>query len=102
MMGLYEASKLAIKGEDILDEANDFATKSLIASSTSIESCRTSLVKHALENPFHMSLPRFSTKHHLKNLEGIHADTKSLQELAKLDFNIVQLMHQDELKQVSK
>ncbi|RWR97874.1 S-+-linalool synthase [Cinnamomum micranthum f. kanehirae] len=102
MMSLYEASEVAIQGEDILDEANDFAKKSLFASLTSVESSQTSIIRHALENPFHMSLPRFSTKHHLKNLRGNDVNTKSLQELAKLDFNIVQLMHQEELKQVSK
>ncbi|XXG68684.1 hypothetical protein AAC387_Pa06g1715 [Persea americana] len=57
MMSLYEASKLAIEGEDIIGEANDFATKNLIASVKLMEPCLARVVRHSLENPFHMSLP---------------------------------------------
>ena len=57
MMSLYEASKLAIEGEDIIGEANDFATKNLIAFVKLMEPCLARVVRHSLENPFHMSLP---------------------------------------------
>ncbi|RWR93550.1 S-+-linalool synthase [Cinnamomum micranthum f. kanehirae] len=102
MMSLYEASKLAVKGEDIIEEANDFATKNLIASVKFMEPCLARVVRHSLENPFHMSLPRFNTKNHLNNLRETDRNTEAIQELAIFEFNIVQSMHQSELKEVTQ
>ncbi|XXG83149.1 hypothetical protein AAC387_Pa10g0971 [Persea americana] len=101
-MSLYESSKLSTEGEDILDEVNDFASKNLIASMEFIEPDLEREVRHVLEHPFHMSLPRFNIKKHLKDLQGKDRKTDAIQELAILDFIILQSMHQSELKEVTK
>ncbi|KAJ8622295.1 hypothetical protein MRB53_030824 [Persea americana] len=101
LMSLYESSKLST-GEDILDEVNDFASKNLIASMEFIEPDLEREVRHVLEHPFHMSLPRFNIKKHLKDLQGKDGKADAIQELAILDFNILQSMHQSELKEVTK
>lgn len=103
LMSLYESSKLSTEGEDILDEVNDFASKNLIASMEFIEQDLEREVRHVLEHPFHMSLPGFNIKKHLKDLQGKDGKTDApIQELAILDFNILQSMHQSELKEVTK
>ncbi|XP_077242055.1 (3S,6E)-nerolidol synthase 1-like [Tasmannia lanceolata] len=102
MMGLYEASHLRIGGEDILDEAYDFTCKHLKASMTVMDLGMACLVRHTLEHPFHMTLPRFKANYYLKNYHGDNGRTGVLQELAKMDFNIVQSLHQGELKTVLK
>ncbi|XP_077223791.1 (3S,6E)-nerolidol synthase 1-like [Tasmannia lanceolata] len=102
MTGLYEASHLRIDGEDILDEAYDFTCKHLKASMTVMDRGMAGLVRHTLEHPFHMTLPRFKANYCLKNYQGDNGRTRVLQELAKMDFNIVQSLHQGELKAVLK
>ncbi|XP_058072978.1 (3S,6E)-nerolidol synthase 1-like [Magnolia sinica] len=102
MLGLYEASRLGIVGEEILDEACDFTRKQLKASMTSMEPGLAVLAGHALEHPIHMSLPRFNTKNYLNNQLGSNGSTGFLHELAKLDFNSVQSLHQRELREFSK
>ncbi|XP_077243409.1 (3S,6E)-nerolidol synthase 1-like [Tasmannia lanceolata] len=100
MMGLYEALHLRIDGEDILDEAYDFTFKHLKASMTVMEPDLADLVRHTLEHPFHMTLPRFNANYYLKDYQGDNGRTGVLQELAKLDFNIVQSLHQGELRAI--
>nr|AFQ20808.1 S-(+)-linalool synthase [Cinnamomum osmophloeum] len=103
LMSLYESSKLSTEGEDILDEVNDFASKNLIASMEFIEPDLEREVRHVLKHPFHMSLPRFNIKKHLKDLQGKDVKTDApIQELAILDFNILQSLHQSELNEVTK
>ncbi|XP_077243410.1 (3S,6E)-nerolidol synthase 1-like [Tasmannia lanceolata] len=60
------------------------------------------LVRHTLEHPFHMTLPRFNANYYLKDYQGDNGRTGVLQELAKLDFNIVQSLHQGELRAILK
>ncbi|XP_077242145.1 (3S,6E)-nerolidol synthase 1-like [Tasmannia lanceolata] len=102
MMGLYEASHLRIDGEDILDEAYDFTSKHLKASMTVMDPGLAGLVGHTLQHPFHMTLPRFKANYYLKNNQGDNGRTRTLQELAKLDFNTIRSLHQEELRAILK
>lgn len=102
MMSLYEASQLGIEGEDILDEAGDFARKYLNAAMTVVEPDIARVIGDTLEHPYHKSLARFKAKLYLKNLYGTYVWIGLLQELAKIDFNIVQSLHQRELLQITK
>ncbi|KAL4629312.1 hypothetical protein ACB092_05G296900 [Castanea dentata] len=86
LMELYDASEVSINEEDILDEAKDF----------------TRFILNTLEHPYHKSLPRFMAKDLPDNFKGARSWVKHLQELAKMDFKMVQSIHQQELLQIFK
>ncbi|KAG9451846.1 hypothetical protein H6P81_004750 [Aristolochia fimbriata] len=105
MQALYEASFMAIEGEDVLVEARSFA-------GTHLESCMKDQMepglarqaKHCLENPLRRTLPRYNIKFHIEYLAEYLNNNKiqaaiMINDLAKLDFNIVQEMHREELKE---
>ncbi|KAH9321013.1 hypothetical protein KI387_015652, partial [Taxus chinensis] len=85
MLSLYKCSQIAFPGETIMKE-----------------------VEYVLKYGFHRSLPRLETRFYIEHL-GIANDAWSTKttyrfscitfiELAKLDFNVVQTIHQKELQ----
>ncbi|OIT33133.1 PREDICTED: (-)-camphene/tricyclene synthase, chloroplastic-like [Nicotiana attenuata] len=66
------------------------------------ENVTTTLVRHALELPSHWMMLRLETRWYLNVYEKMPNANPLLLELAKLDFNIVQATHQQELKDVSR
>ncbi|KAK1582056.1 hypothetical protein Q3G72_011461 [Acer saccharum] len=113
LMGLFEASQLSIgTGEDhLLDEAEDITTKFLneyyckmmdLDDDDNYYQARV-IVGNTLKYPHHKSLPRFVAKNlFLSNYQGENGWIHVLQELAKIDYNVVQSLHQREIVQVSK
>ncbi|KAI3972951.1 hypothetical protein MKX01_019609 [Papaver californicum] len=97
LLNLYEASFYAYEGEEILKEAQQFASKHLkdyLKEKNDNNSSRSIVldeeVSHSLELPLLWRVPR---------MEDMHP---SLLEFAKLDFNIVQATHREELKYASR
>ncbi|RVW58704.1 (3S,6E)-nerolidol synthase 1, chloroplastic [Vitis vinifera] len=101
LMGLYEASQLSI-GEDILEEAGNFSSLLLNACLQHLDRHQAAVVKNTLEHPHHKSLARFMTKNFLTDFQGTNGWINALQELAKIDFNMVKSVHQKEMLQISK
>ncbi|KAF1001911.1 hypothetical protein AG4045_023791 [Apium graveolens] len=109
MVSLYEASYLSIKKEKIMDEAQDFATKHMKDYINDINSTKDEnlikLVSHALEFPQHWREPRQEARWFIDFYEtSAPAEdyVSSLLYFAKLDYNMVQSIYQDELKNLSK
>ncbi|PON37415.1 Squalene/phytoene synthase [Parasponia andersonii] len=106
MLSLYEASFHLVEGENILEEARNFTTKSLeeyIKRNKSDQNDSLSqLVSHALELPLHWRMLRLETRWFIDVYEKRDDMNPSLLELAKLDFNMVQSTHQEDLKHVSR
>ncbi|KAI3866644.1 hypothetical protein MKW92_027598 [Papaver armeniacum] len=107
ILSLYEASFFAFEGEDILDEAQQFAATHLneFIRTTNPHSMIRKQVTHALELPLRWRSPRFETSWFL----AIYAHTSTAQEMdpllfefAKLDFNMLQATHQQELVYLSR
>ena len=109
LLSLYEASFHLLKNESVLEEAREFATKHLeeyieaIRNKQPQEDYVWMLVEHSLELPLHWRMPR------VEALWFIHAYKRrpdhinpTLLELAKLDFNIIQSVHQQDLKHASR
>ncbi|KAB1201255.1 (3S,6E)-nerolidol synthase 2, chloroplastic/mitochondrial [Morella rubra] len=103
LMALYEASQLSIEGEDILDEAGNFCKQLLKSLEKNLDDNQVSVVNHTLGHPHHKSLARFmAKKYFLSNPAGTNGWLNELQHLAKMDFNMVQSMHQAEVIQISE
>ncbi|XP_042486146.1 probable terpene synthase 9 [Macadamia integrifolia] len=98
LLGLYEASHLGMNGEDVLEEAMEFSISSLKSS------MMTEQVRQSLEVPLHWRMVRLEARNYInicEEEEQTKSSSRILVELAKLDFNIVQSVHQRELKELS-
>ncbi|TXG57112.1 hypothetical protein EZV62_018425 [Acer yangbiense] len=107
LIELFEASHLALQGENILEEAKGFSNGILREAYSTLDGELAEKVAHILELPSHCRLQWFQVKWHLKMYErnkDINSSTtiNLLCELAKLNFNMVQATHQNELKEVSR
>nr|GEX66509.1 (3S,6E)-nerolidol synthase 1-like [Tanacetum cinerariifolium] len=97
LMALYEASQFSTEGETILDEAANFSYHLLHDMVEMHNDALTGMLRHALNSPFQKTLPLFDIKNSAKFYNGT-----VLQELAKVDFNKLQSIHDTELHQVSR
>uniref|UniRef100_A0A1S4CNN7 (-)-camphene/tricyclene synthase, chloroplastic-like n=1 Tax=Nicotiana tabacum TaxID=4097 RepID=A0A1S4CNN7_TOBAC len=66
------------------------------------ENVTATLVRHALELPSHWMMFRLETRWYINVYEKMPNANPLLLELAKLDFNIVQATHQEDLRDVSR
>nr|WBW04293.1 terpene synthase [Ficus erecta] len=105
LLSLYEASFHLIKNESVLEEARQFTTKNLeeyTRRNKEQQNYVSKLVGHALELPLHWRLPRWEARWFIDAYETRPDMNPTLLEFAKLDFNIVQSMHQEDLKHASR
>ncbi|KAK9265812.1 hypothetical protein L1049_017788 [Liquidambar formosana] len=102
MLSLYEATHLRVHGEDILDQALAFSTTYLQSMANQLSSALATQVIHALKQPIRKGIPRLEARQYISiyEQEDFHDDT--LLRLAKLDFNLLQKIHQKELSEISK
>lgn len=104
---MYEASRLAFEGEDVLEEAFMFTRKHLTDLQGNLEIKGSSEVQvkvsHALELPLHRRMLRLEARWYIEAYgDQRAAEKRTLLELAKLDFNMVQSKLQDDLKDMSR
>uniref|UniRef100_A0A1W7HBY2 Putative limonene-myrcene synthase n=1 Tax=Scoparia dulcis TaxID=107240 RepID=A0A1W7HBY2_SCODU len=108
LLALYEASYLLTEGENTLESAREFSTEHLernsITTSNDDENPMSLFVREVLEMPLHWRIQRAKARWFMEDAYEKRKGKNSalLLELAKLDFNIVQATHQEELKQVSR
>ena len=102
MIELYEASQLRMTGEDILYEAEQFSGKKLKEISACICVDKAEFVRCTLEQPFHKSLPIFTSRNLFDGSHGMNGWVNALQDVAKLNFNMLQSTYQMEVLQTSK
>nr|WKC16863.1 terpene synthase 2 [Freesia hybrid cultivar] len=105
MLSLYEASFLAVEGENELDEARLFATECLkhtMENSLSLEPSMKERIVHALELPLHWRMSRLHSRWFIDQYEKDEKMNPTLLRLAKLDFNFVQTIYKRELKELSR
>lgn len=100
---MYEASHFGLHGEDTMDKALVFATthlESILA--TNISNPLADQISLALKTPLQKSLERLHARHYISIFQDEVSDNKALLELAKLDFNLLQSMHKQELGEISR
>lgn len=104
LLYLYEASYLSLKGETILDEAREFSTKHLKDSivNKEMDPDLVTSIAHALELPLQWRMLRLEARWYIDVYERRSNKKPIVLELAKLDFNMVQAIHQEDLKHTSR
>ncbi|KAJ8747017.1 hypothetical protein K2173_014452 [Erythroxylum novogranatense] len=102
MLSLYEAAHLGIRGEDILDEAIAFTTTGLQSALNQLSMQLAEQVRHALRRPIRKCLPRLEARHYISLYSTYESHNKTLLKFAKMDFNLLQRLHQKELGGITK
>ncbi|KAM7473822.1 hypothetical protein LguiB_021065 [Lonicera macranthoides] len=104
LLSLYEAAHMRVHGEDILDEALEFTTTHLkqVPKYSSSNSFLASQVVHALNHPIRKSLIRLQARHYIPIYQQDNSHNKTLLRFAKLDFNMLQKVHQRELSHITR
>jgi (-)-germacrene D synthase len=102
LLSLYEAAHLMIHGEDVLEEALTFTTTHLESAADRLSSLLSKQVSHALYQPFWKGLPRIEAMHYLSIYGENESHNETLLTFAKLDFNVLQKVHQKELSDITR
>ncbi|CAN1220387.1 Probable terpene synthase 3 [Linum perenne] len=102
LLSLYEASYYRVNGEPLLDEALEFARTKLELIVESENSTWASQVRHSLKWPILKGLPIRESRHFMSIYEKVDGHNEAILKLGKLDFNLVQKLHQHELKILTK
>ncbi|CAL5405708.1 unnamed protein product [Camellia sinensis] len=102
MLSLYEAAHLRVRGEDILDEALSFTITHLESAVSNLSNLVQEQVIHALNQPIHKGLTRLEATRYFFFYEQDDSHNKVLLNFAKLDFNLLQKMHQWELSEITR
>lgn len=100
---MYEACHVRINGDDILDEALTYATTQLkTIMSQNLSSPLGEQVAHALYQPLQKGFIRLESKHYISFYQNHASHNISLLNFAKSDFNLLQLLHQKELRDITR
>ncbi|EYU21983.1 hypothetical protein MIMGU_mgv1a023510mg [Erythranthe guttata] len=103
VLSLYEASYLRRQGEEILDKAFTFCKANLESIAPNLpESPLKKQVLHALDQSLFRSIPRVESHYFISLYDESKPKNESLLRLAKLDFNLLQMLHKKELYEVMR
>lgn len=102
MLSLYEATHLRVHRESILDEALAFTTTYLEPVAIQFSSPLAAQVDKALNRPLRKSLPRLGARYYMPIYQDDNLHDETLLKFAKLDFNMLQKVHQKELSDITR
>ncbi|KAJ8765367.1 hypothetical protein K2173_012064 [Erythroxylum novogranatense] len=103
LLSLYEASFLMEEGENILEDARDFAENQLKEYVNHNKGDYISmLASHSLELPLHWRMPRLDARWYMDVYQTKQSMKPMLLELAKMEYNRLQTVHQEDLKRASE
>ncbi|XP_077220186.1 beta-cubebene synthase-like [Tasmannia lanceolata] len=101
LLCLNDVAYLSTRGEDILDEAIPFTEEHLRSCISHVDSHMAAKIEHSLELPLHHRIPRLENRHYISVYEGDKERNEVVLELANLDFNLIQILHQRELRDIT-
>lgn len=103
LTSLYEAWQLCLPGEEKLEKIGKISGHILRTQIGNLEDGMAKHVGDALTNPFHKSLGKLFVKNYLGFQVQLQATNNWIfvfNQLAKLDFNRVQILYQREISQL--
>ncbi|XP_028807761.1 (-)-germacrene D synthase-like [Neltuma alba] len=102
MLNLYEAAHLSIHGEKILDEAMAFTSTQLHAITKTVEpnTFLAEQVHNSLRQSLHRGIPRLEARKYISIYQLRPSHSEALLTFAKLDFNVLQTLHQKEVAEI--
>ncbi|XP_042404685.1 alpha-humulene synthase-like [Zingiber officinale] len=101
LLNLYNAAYLRIHGEYILDEAILFTKNKLVSLLDELKQPLVILVSLFLETPLCRRNKRLLVRKYIPIYQEEERRNDAILEFAKLDFNLLQSLHQEELKEMS-
>nr|QBP79194.1 monoterpene synthase [Lilium hybrid cultivar] len=102
LLSLYEASFLSFPGEQLMEEANKFSVRHLESLTQKVGLDIEEQVRRSLQVPLHRRMRRLEAREYVDVYQREEGKSSVLLEFAKVDFNFVQIIHQMELKELSK
>ncbi|XP_042385925.1 (S)-beta-bisabolene synthase isoform X1 [Zingiber officinale] len=100
LLSLYNAAYFGTKKETILDEAISFTKDNLTSLLKDLNPPFAKLVSLTLKTPIQRSMKRIFTRSYISIYQDEPTLNETILELAKLDFNMLQCLHQKELKKI--
>ncbi|XP_060214597.1 sesquiterpene synthase 12-like isoform X2 [Lycium barbarum] len=101
LLSLYEASHMRVHEEEILEEAFRFTTTHLESMVPNLSNSLKVQVIEALNQPIRKTIPRVGARKYIYNYENNEEHNDLLLKFAKLDFNMLQKLHQEELNEIA-
>jgi hypothetical protein len=98
LLSLYNAAYLRTHGEKVLDEAIIFTRHQLESTLESLESTQAYKVSLALQTPLFRRVRILETRNYFLIYERDLSRDETILEFAKLNFNLLQLIYCEELK----
>ncbi|PPR83260.1 hypothetical protein GOBAR_AA37448 [Gossypium barbadense] len=102
MLELYEVAHFQLHEETILEEALAFTMFHLKLAETTMDYPLSTQIANALQQPLRKSLPRLVARSYIPICEGYATVDKNLMKFAKLDFDMVQHLHKEELSKMNR
>ncbi|RDX67559.1 (-)-germacrene D synthase, partial [Mucuna pruriens] len=98
MLSLYEATQLRCHGEEVLEEAHNFTLIHLTKSTTTqLSHSLAKQVRYSLRQSLHKGIPRLEARYYMSFYQDDPLHDEKLLTFAKLDFNMLQELHQKEV-----
>ncbi|XP_065048735.1 alpha-humulene synthase-like isoform X1 [Musa acuminata AAA Group] len=102
LLSLYNAAYLGTHGEIILDEAISFTRNYLVSSLADLKPPLKTQVSLDLETPLCRRMRRLLARDYISIYQEDATRDDAILELAKLDFNLLQSLHLEELENITK
>ncbi|KAI3456994.1 hypothetical protein Pfo_013657 [Paulownia fortunei] len=102
MLNLYEAAHFVVDGEEILHKALEFSSSHLKSLIHQMSNSLSARVNEALKIPIRKSLTRLGPRKFISMYQEDESHNETLLNFAKLDFNMVQKIHQKELSDITR
>ncbi|KAK8356214.1 hypothetical protein V6Z12_A05G340300 [Gossypium hirsutum] len=102
LLSLNEASFMAIQGEKILEEAKGCSSENLKNVIGKLEKVKAKQVQRSLEVPLYWSMERIEARNFIDSYAMDDSNNSVLLDLGKLDYNLIQPIYQQELKQLAE
>lgn len=102
LLCLYEAAQWSTHGEYILDKALAFSRSHLEEHASHYSHHLAVRIKNSLRHAYPRGISRIETRQYISYYEKEDPHDQTLLEFAKLDFNLLQMLHRQEICQVSR